>query len=69
MGEAARKLEVPPRTREALVIEKIAAGEWELRELTLVGNLVTADKRVGHAYFRDLIEQDAAKLLRKLGRK
>lgn len=69
MGEAARKLAVEPKLRQALVIEKIGAGEWQLLEVTLAGNSVTAEKRVGHAYYRDLIEQDAVKHLRQLGRK
>lgn len=59
----------PPKLRQALVIEKIGAGEWQLLEVTLSGSAVTAEKRVGHAYYRDLIEQDAVKHLRKLGRK
>jgi len=51
------------------MLVQIKAGEWELHKLTIVGNLVTAEKRVGHAYYRDLIEQQAAKVLRTMGRK
>jgi hypothetical protein len=75
MGEASRKTAAaevsapPPTVRETLMLVQIKAGEWELHKLTIVGNLVTAEKRVGHAYYRDLIEQQAAKVLRTMGRK
>lgn len=59
----------PARKLTAVALEQVRPGEWHVLELQIADGKVTSEVRADKAYYRDLAEGAAGKVLRRMGRK